>query len=144
MLGLADRLDTYDLFEALMRGDPAAALSRFDDMYRVGADPGLVLQDMAELAHWLTRALVAPSGAEDAALPEAERVRGRALAEALSMPALTRVWQLLLKGIQEVNTAPAAKPAFEMLLMRIAYAASLPTPAEAIGRLRSGAPAPGP
>ena len=141
MLGLADRLDIYDLFEALMRGEPAAALARFDEMYRAGADPGLVLQDMAELVHRLTRARVVPAEAEDTALPEAERVRGRKLAEALSLPALTRVWQLVLKGIQEVNTAPSAKPAFEMVLLRIAYAASLPTPAEAIAQLRSGAPA---
>ena len=141
MLGLADRLDIYDLFEAMMRGEPAAALAQFDEMYRAGADPGLVLQDMAELVHRLTRTRVAPADAEDATLPEAERVRGRKLAEALSMPALTRVWQLVLKGIQEVNTAPSAKPAFEMALLRIAYAASLPTPAEAIARLRSEAPA---
>ncbi|MYE00147.1 MAG: DNA polymerase III subunit gamma/tau, partial [Alphaproteobacteria bacterium] len=142
MLGLADRLDIYDLFEALMRGEPAAALDRFDEMYRAGADPGLVLQDMAELVHRLTRAQVVPAEAEDAALPEAERVRGRKLAEALSLPALTRVWQLVLKAIQEVNAAPSAKPAFEMAMLRIAYAAGLPTPAEAIAQLRSGAPAP--
>ena len=141
MLGLADRLDIYDLFEALMRGEPAAALVQFDEMYRAGADPGLVLQDMAELVHRLTRARVVPAEAEDAALPEAERVRGRKLAEALSLPALTRVWQLVLRGIQEVNTAPSAKPAFEMVLLRIAYAAGLPTPAEAIAQLRAGAPA---
>ncbi|MCY3752582.1 MAG: DNA polymerase III subunit gamma/tau [Alphaproteobacteria bacterium] len=141
MLGLADRLDIYDLFEALMRGEPAAALTRFDEMYRAGADPGLVLQDMAELVHRLTRASVVPAEADDAALPEAERVRGRRLAGALSLPALTRVWQLVLKGIQEVNAAPSAKPAFEMVLLRIAYAAGLPTPAEAIAELRSGAPA---
>ena len=140
MLGLADRLDIYDLFEALMRGEPAAALAQFDEMYRAGADPGLVLQDMAELVHRLTRARVLPAEAEDAALPEAERVRGRKLADSLSMPALTRVWQLVLKGIQEVNAAPAAKPAFEMVLLRIAYAAGLPTPAEAIASLRSGEP----
>ncbi len=142
MLGLADRLDIYDLFEALMGGEPAAALARFDEMYRAGADPGLVLQDMAELVHRLTRARVAPAEAEDAALPEAERVRGRKLAESLSIPALTRVWQLVLKGIQEVNAAPSAKPAFEMALLRIAYAASLPTPAEAIAKLHAGAPVP--
>ena len=141
MLGLADRLDIYDLFEALMCGEPAAALAQFDEMYRAGADPGLVLQDMAELVHRLTRARVLPEEAEDAALPEAERVRGRKLADSLSMPALTRVWQLVLKGIQEVNAAPSAKPAFEMVLLRIAYAAGLPTPAEAIAQLRSGAPA---
>ena len=141
MLGLADRLDIYDLFEALMRGEPAAALARFDEMYRAGADPGLVLQDMAELVHRLTRAGIIPAEAEDAALPEAERVRGRKLAEALSMPALARVWQLVLKGIQEVNAAPSAKPAFEMVLLRIAYAAGLPTPAEAIAELRSAGPA---
>ncbi|MDE0409714.1 MAG: DNA polymerase III subunit gamma/tau, partial [Alphaproteobacteria bacterium] len=129
------------LFEALMRGEPAAALARFDEMYRAGADPGLVLQDMAELVHRLTRASVVPAEADDAALPEAERVRGRRLAGALSLPALTRVWQLVLKGIQEVNAAPSAKPAFEMVLLRIAYAAGLPTPAEAIAEFRSGAPA---
>ena len=136
MLGLADRLVTYDLFEALMRGEAVTALELFDRMYEAGADPGTVLQDMADLVHWLTRARIVPAAAEDAWLPEAERSRGRTLASELAMPVLTRAWQLILKGIQEVNGAPMAKAALEMVLIRIAYAASLPTPAEIISSLR--------
>ena len=143
MLGLADRLVTYDLFEALMRGEAATALELFDRMYEAGADPGTVLQDMADLVHWLTRARIVPAAAEDAWLPEAERSRGRALAAELAMPVLTRAWQLILKGIQEVNGAPMAKAALEMVLIRIAYAASLPTPAEIVSSLRRDPPEPG-
>ncbi|MFL9825508.1 DNA polymerase III subunit gamma/tau, partial [Rhodoplanes sp. SY1] len=132
MLGLADRSRVIDLFETLMKGDIAAALGELRDQYDSGADPVTVLEDLAELTHFVTRVKVVPSVADDRALSEAERTRGRALATALSMRVLSRTWQMLLKGLAEVEAAPKPIAAAEMVLVRIAYAADLPTPDEVI------------
>jgi DNA polymerase-3 subunit gamma/tau len=132
MLGLADRTRTIDLFEALMRGDAAAALNELRAQYDTGADPAVVLADVAEFTHFVTRVKVVPSVADDPALIEVERVRGRAFAEKLSMRVLSRTWQMLLKGITEVQAAGRPVAAAEMVLVRIAYAADLPTPDEVI------------
>jgi DNA polymerase III subunit gamma/tau len=132
MLGLADRTRTIDLFEALMRGDVAAALNELRAQYDTGADPAVVLADMAEFTHFVTRVKVVPAVADDLALIEVERARGRAFAEKLSMRVLSRTWQMLLKGITEVQAAGRPVAAAEMVLVRIAYAADLPTPDEVI------------
>ena len=132
MLGLADRTQAFDLFEAAMRGDAAAALTSFATLYASGADPALILQDLLELTHWVTRLKLAPSAAEDPIIPEAERVRGGALAMHLSVPVLARAWQMLLKGLAETQTAPHPGQSAEMVLIRLAYAADLPTPADLV------------
>ncbi|WP_272840367.1 DNA polymerase III subunit gamma/tau, partial [Rhodoplanes sp. TEM] len=144
MLGLADRSRVIDLFETLMKGDIAGALTELRDQYDSGADPVTVLEDLAELTHFVTRVKVVPSVADDRALSEAERTRGRALATALSMRVLSRTWQMLLKGLAEVEAASKPIAAAEMVLVRIAYAADLPTPDEVIRSLGSstGADAP--
>ena len=146
LLGLADRAQVFDLFETVMRGQAAAALERLQAMYRVGADPGVVVQDLLELVHQLTRLQAAPSLADEAGLPQTERERGRALAEGLGVGALARSWTMLLKGLGEVQTAPQPQAALEMLLIRLAYAADLPSPADLVGRLKESgvgaAPAP--
>jgi DNA polymerase III subunit gamma/tau len=138
MLGLADRTRVIDLFEALMRGDIAAALAEFRDQYDTGADPAVVVTDLAEFTHLLTRFKIVPEAADDRALIQAERERGRALAEKLSVRVLTRAWQMLLKGAYEVASAGKPAQAAEMLLVRIAYAADLPTPDEALRSLNDG------
>jgi DNA polymerase-3 subunit gamma/tau len=138
MLGLADRTQVFDLFDAVMRGEVAAALDRFAGLYEVGADPLTVLNDLLELTHWLTRVKLIPAVAEDPTVPEAERVRGRDMAGRLSMPALTRCWQLLLKGLGEAQYAPQPLAAAEMVLVRLAYAAELPNPAELVEAARTG------
>lgn len=135
MLGLADRTRVIDLFEALMKGDVAAALAELRDQYDSGADPSVVLSDLAEFTHFVTRVKVVPAVADDVALSEAERTRGRALATALSTRVLSRTWQMLLKGIGEVQAAGKPIAAAEMVLVRIAYAADLPTPDEVIRSL---------
>ena len=132
MLGLADRTQAFDLFEAAMRGDATAALSSFATLYASGADPALILQDLLELTHWVTRLKLAPSAAEDPTIPEAERVRGGTLATHLSVPVLARAWQMLLKGLAETQTAPHPGQSAEMVLIRLAYAADLPTPADLV------------
>jgi DNA polymerase-3 subunit gamma/tau len=135
MLGLADRTRTIDLFEAAMRGDLPAALKELREQYDTGADPAVALSDLAEFTHFVTRVKLVPAVADDPALAESERVRGRAFAEKLSVRMLARTWQMLLKGIAEVEESSRPLAAAEMVLVRLAYAADLPTPDEAIRML---------
>ncbi|MEA2949698.1 MAG: polymerase subunit gamma/tau, partial [Alphaproteobacteria bacterium] len=142
MLGLADRARVIDLFEALMRGDIAAALTELRSQYDTGADPTVVLTDLAEFTHFVTRVKIVPAVADDPALIEVERARGRGFAEKLSIRVLSRTWQMLLKGIAEVGAAGRPLAAAEMVLVRIAYAADLPTPDEVIRSLDSNGSSP--
>jgi len=143
MLGLADRVRVVDLFEALMKGDTAAALKELRAQYDIGADPAVVLSDLAEFTHFVTRVKVVPAVADDVSLSEAERTRGRTFATQLSMRVLSRAWQMLLKGVSEVQASGRPVAAAEMVLVRIAYAADLPTPDEVVRSIseESGAPA---
>ena len=139
MLGLADRFMVFDLMEAVMGGDVAGALAILDRTHEVGADPLAVLQDLAELTHLLTRFRAAPALKDDLSLPEAERTRGAALAMRLSVPILGRAWQMLLKGIAEVQQEGVdRRAAAEMVLIRLAHVADLPTPGEIVKRLTRG------
>ena len=138
MLGLADRARIIDLFEMLMRGDVAGALTEFRAQYDSGADPSVVLTDLAEYNHLVTRLHFTPDIANDVSLSEDERVRGREFAEKLSVRVLSRTWQMLLKGIAEVDTASRPVQAAEMLLIRLAHAADLPTLDEALRGLENG------
>jgi DNA polymerase-3 subunit gamma/tau len=140
MLGLADRARTIDLFEAVMRGDLAPALAELRDQYDTGADPAVVLSDLAEFAHFVTRVKIVPAVADDLSLAEAERKRGRGFAEKLSIRVLARTWQMLLKGIAEVEASGRPLAAAEMVLVRLAYAADLPSPDEVIRALDEKAP----
>ncbi len=142
MLGLADRVRVVDLFEALMKGDVAAALSELREQYEIGADPAVILGDLAEFTHFVTRVKVIPAVADDVSLSEAERTRGRAFAAQLSMRVLSRAWQMLLKGVSEVQAAGRPVAAAEMVLVRIAYAADLPTPDEVVRSLGENGAAP--
>ena len=141
MLGLADRTQLFELYERVMRGAAKPALDQIGELYRAGADPVQLLQDLLELTHWLTRVKLTPEVAEDPAVPEAERVRGRALAEKLALPVLARAWQMLLKGLAETQAAPQPLAALEMALIRLMHAAELPTPGELMERLEAAAPA---
>ena len=135
MLGLADRVRVVDLFEALMKGDASTALKELREQYEIGADPAVILGDLAEFTHFVTRVKVIPVVAEDVSLSEAERTRGRAFAVQLSMRVLSRTWQMLLKGVSEVQASGRPVAAAEMVLVRIAYAADLPTPDEVVRSL---------
>ncbi|OYY22267.1 MAG: DNA polymerase III subunit gamma/tau, partial [Azorhizobium sp. 35-67-15] len=136
LLGLADRARVIDLFEALMKGDVARALAEFRDQYDGGADAAVILTDLAEFTHLVTRLKIVPESADDAALVEAERMRGVEMGQALSMRVLSRTWQMLSKGITEVQQAAKPAQAAEMVLVRLGYAADLPTPDEALRRLK--------
>ncbi len=131
MLGLADRARSFDIFERVMAGDAPGAIATLAADYAAGADPIILLQDVLDVTHWLTRLKVAPAAADDPMVAELDRVRGKALAETLSMGELTRAWQMLLKGVREAASAPAPLQAAEMILIRLAYMSDLPTPADA-------------
>jgi DNA polymerase III subunit gamma/tau len=132
MLGLADRTRVIDLFESLVRGDIASAFKEFRAQYDVGADPIVVLSDLAEFVNFVTRVKIVPATADNVAFSETERLRARDFASKLSMRVLSRMWQMLLKGIAEAQAATRPAAAAEMVLVRIAYVADLPTPDEAI------------
>lgn len=142
MLGVADRTSLFDLYAAVMQGDIAKSLELLGTQYEFGADPLVIAQDMLELTHWLTRIKVVPDLLKDVTVPEAERVRGKEMADNLSMGALTAVWQMLLKGIIEVKQADYPLKALEMLIIRLAYAADLPTPAQIIEDIKKNTIAP--
>ena len=129
-----------------MRGDVASALREFRAQYDVGADPSVVLTDLADFNHLVTRIRFTPDVADDISLSEDERTRGRDFAEKLSIRVLSRTWQMLLKGIAEVDSSSRPVQAAEMLLIRLAHAADLPTLDEALKSIEDGgslaAPAP--
>jgi DNA polymerase-3 subunit gamma/tau len=135
MLGLADRTYVFDLMDAVMAGDAAAALGVTDIAHERGADLGVLLADLLGLAHLLTRLKSVPGLATSAALPEVERTRGTALSEKLSIPWLGRLWQMLLKGVAEVEAAPDRRAAAEMVLIRLCHVADMPPPAELVRKL---------
>ncbi len=139
MLGLVDRARIIDLFEAIMRGEIERALLEFEEQYRQGGEPSAVLAGLADFVHWTTRLKVVPAAAADKSRTEAERARGQALAGSLPMAALTRAWQLLLKGMSEVKDAADPLMAAEMLLIRMAYGLSLPS-SEDLVKLASAEP----
>jgi DNA polymerase III subunit gamma/tau len=132
MLGLADRTRVIDLFDSLARGDIASAFKEFREQYDTGADPIVVLSDLAEFVNFVTRVKIVPATANNVAYSETERLRARDFAAKISMRVLSRMWQMLLKGITEVQTATRPAAAAEMVLVRIAYVADMPTPDEAI------------
>ncbi|MGI3778618.1 MAG: DNA polymerase III subunit gamma/tau [Janthinobacterium lividum] len=135
MLGLADRGLVFDLLDAVMRGEAAEALAITARAHERGADLGLLLGDLLELTHTLTRLRTVPGLRDSAELAEAERTRGAAMAERLSIPELGRAWQMLLKGMGEVEQAPDRRGAAEMVLIRLCHVAELPTPGELVRRL---------
>ncbi|WOI56781.1 DNA polymerase III subunit gamma/tau [Palleronia sp. LCG004] len=141
MLGLADRGRVLDLFDQIMKGDAAGALTELSAQYADGADPLAVLRDLAEITHWLSVIKITPGAAEDPTIGPDERDRGRRMAEALSMRVLTRSWQMLLKALEEVSQAPNAMMAAEMAVIRLTHVADLPPPEELIRKLGDGPPA---
>lgn len=142
MLGVADKARVIDLFEAAMAGDVAKSIALLEDQYNGGADPAQVLLELAEFTHLATRLKLAPEIAQSAALTPEEKRRGAVAAERLSIPALTRAWQILMKGVDELRGSQRPLAAADMVLVRLAYAADMPTPGEALKQLGFGAGAP--
>jgi DNA polymerase-3 subunit gamma/tau len=135
MLGLSDRGEVILLFERVMKGEIAEALELTRALHEAGADAGDILIELAEFCHFVTRAKIAPGATEDSTVSEIERERGREFADKLSLGVLTRAWQMLLKGMEDVKDSPRPLASAEMTLIRLAYASDLPTPEEALRKL---------
>ncbi|WP_455480941.1 DNA polymerase III subunit gamma/tau [Bartonella sp. B12(2025)] len=135
MLGLADRARVIDLFEFIMKGNVVNALHELRSQYDAGADPLTILTELANFNHLVTRLRFTPEVAEDLSLTEDERLRSLDFSQKLSVPVLSRNWQMLLKGLQEINQTAHPLQAAEMLLIRLAHTADLPTLDEALKKL---------
>ncbi|HEY0124873.1 MAG TPA: DNA polymerase III subunit gamma/tau [Rhizobium sp.] len=135
MLGLADRARIVDLFHHLIKGDVAAALAEFNSQYEAGANPVVVLTDLADFTHLVTRLKYVPDAANDPSLSEIERNKAGEFAQGVAVTTLSRIWQMLLKGIPETESAARTAGAAEMVLIRLAHAAHLPAPEDAARRL---------
>ncbi len=138
MLGLADRFQLYDLFELLVKGEIGPVMALTQRLHDAGADPLTTIQDLLTVCHLVTRARVA--GGQETGDSEADRIA--TLGAQLPVPALTRVWQMLLKGLSEIAQAPDGRAAMEMLFIRLTHMSRLPDPADLIRRLTEGAAMP--
>lgn len=137
MLGLADRGRVLDLFDMIMQGNAAGALAELSSQYADGADPMAVMRDLAEITHWTSVIKITPEAAEDPTVGPSERERGKDMAARLPMRALSRMWQMLLKALEEVAQAPNAMMAAEMAMIRLTHVADLPTPEDLVRKLNS-------
>ena len=135
MLGLSDRGEVILLFERVMKGEIAEALELTRALHQAGADAADILIELAEFCHFVTRAKIAPGATEDPTVSEIERERGREFAGKLTLGVLTRAWQMLLKGMEDVKDSPRPLASAEMALIRLAYASDLPAPEEALRKL---------
>ena len=139
MLGLSDRGEIIDLFVHAMKGEIAQALTLTAKLHHAGADAAEMLIELAEFCHFVTRVKLTPSGLADPAISETERRRGGEIASQLSLGPLTRAWQILLKGVEDVKDSPRPLASAEMAIIRLAYAADLPSPEDALRKLAENA-----
>ncbi|MEM8536779.1 MAG: DNA polymerase III subunit gamma/tau, partial [Pseudomonadota bacterium] len=140
MLGLADRGRVMDLFDMILRGEAAQALTELSAQYADGADPMAVLRDLAEVCHWISVVKITPEASDDPTIRPDERARGQAMADALQMRVLSRMWQMLLKALEEVAMAPNAMMAAEMAVIRLTHVADLPSPDDLVRKLQDATP----
>jgi len=140
MLGLADRGRVLDLFDMILKGDAAGALAELSAQYADGADPIAILRDLAEITHWTSVIKITPQAADDPTVSPDERDRGRTMANALPMRILSRMWQMLLKALEEVAQAPNSMMAAEMAIIRLTHVADLPAPEDLVRKLNEAAP----
>ena len=136
MIGLADRNKTFELFELLVNGKTNELLANVEEQYKNGANPLTILQDLVNIAHMLAKAKIIPSSVNDISLSESEKDLCKRLAPEISIAVLSKVWQMLIKGISELAIAPVQIDAVEMILIRIAYSANLPTPYELLNDVK--------
>ena len=142
MLGLADRKRLLDLFETIMQGEIGQALEKLGELHERGAEPEMVIRDLLEISHWLTRLKVAGSGEETGGTHAFDAARGKAIAVKLPLAVLSRCWQMLLKGLDDLRIAPSPLIAAEMLIIRLAHAAEIPSAEAMLTMLQGGGSGP--
>ncbi|SEK77837.1 DNA polymerase III subunit gamma/tau [Pacificibacter marinus] len=144
MLGLADRGRVLDLFDMIMAGDAAGALEEIGGQYADGADPLAVMRDLADITHWVSVIKITPNAADDPTIGPDERTRGLTMAEKIPMRVLSRMWQMLLKALEEIAASPNAMMAAEMAVIRLTHVADLPMPDDLVRKLNEQNPPPRP
>jgi DNA polymerase III subunit gamma/tau len=142
MLGLSGRSAIFELLERIFDGDATGALASLGALHDQGGDPLMILTDAADAVHLLSRLNAVP-GAYPPDFSSGDKARAGKLSDAIPVPRLAAAWQMLLKGLDETAHAPRPFAAAEMLIIRMCYAAQLPSPADIIGSLAGNAPAPG-
>jgi DNA polymerase-3 subunit gamma/tau len=140
MLGLSDRGRILDLFDLIMKGNAVGALKELSALYSDGADPTIILQDLAEVTHWISLIKITPEAINDPTVSPSERARGHSLAETLNMRSLSRMWQMLIKVLEEIRLAPNSMMAAEMAIIRLTHVADLPSPDELIKKMQGKTP----
>lgn len=141
MLGLADRSQTLFLFEKLIKGEMETVLSAVSEQYTCGATPMIILQDLISITHDMAKIKIVPSLIETTNFSEIERKIFSDLSVSCSLAILSKIWQMLIKGVGELNLAPSAVEALEMILLRVAYSATLPTPMEILNEVKKNSDA---
>lgn len=136
MIGLADRSQTFELFEKLVLGDTKETIIKLQEQYKNGANPTTLLQDLINITHLLAKTKLVPSFVNDPSLSEAEKELCQRLGAKVSIAVLSKMWQMMIKGLGELQVAPVQIDALEMILIRIAYSASLPTPYELLNDVK--------
>ena len=136
MIGIADRSTTFELFESLTSGQVDHAVELLRQQYSNGANPSTILQDLIGVTHLVAKTRIIPSSLDVPSLSEEERTFAKKMAAAVSIAILSKIWQMMIKGISEMQIAPVQIDALEMILIRIAYAANLPTPAEILADVK--------
>ena len=136
MIGLADRTKTLTLFEKLLKGDVQSVLQNLEDQYHHGASPQIILKDLIDITHMIAKAKIVPQSLSEALMGENERNLSEKLSKDVPISVLSKIWQMLIKGLSELNSAPLENQALEMVLLRTAYSANLPTPAEILEEIK--------
>ena len=136
MIGLADRNQVFDLFENLVAGNVEKVIAGLQEQYKNGANPTTLLQDLINITHMMAKARIIPNSVNDMSVTENERELCRKLSATVSIAVLSKIWQMLIKGLSELQVAPVQIDALEMILIRIAYSAGLPTPYELLNDVK--------
>ncbi len=136
MIGLADKNSTFDLFKRLVAGNVEKMLEKLQEMYKSGANPHVVLQDLVGITHLLAKVKLLPATLNDSSIGESEKTLCAELANEISIAVLSKIWQMLIKGLSEMQLAPSQIEALEMVLIRIAYSANMPTPYELLNDVK--------
>ena len=136
MLGLADRTQTLSLFENLVKGNMEEVLNNVSEQYTNGATPMIILQDLINITHDMAKIKIVPQMLSSTSLSEVECKTFSELSSSCSLAVLSKIWQMLIKGVSELNLAPSSVDALEMILLRVAYSASLPTPYELLNEVK--------
>lgn len=136
MIGLADRTQNFELFENLVAGNVDKVITLLQLQYKNGANPVTILQDLINITHLVAKTRIIPGSIDDPAVSEEEKDFAKRMSVSVSIAILSKIWQMMIKGISELQIAPLQIDALEMILIRIAYAASLPTPYELLNDVK--------